>query len=199
MSVVDRVLAAVMPVENSRDRIHARARARSAAEPGDWLSMLLDHHVQIDGAFKAVAYTTDASTRVAATRELASLLIAHAVAEENVIYPALARIGERGHAELAYGEQSDAKLQLGLLEYLTPMSQEYLDKVEALRETVLHHVYDEESKWFLELKARLPVDEQELLGMRYQQEFERHMDEGVLVPGGPFPSVRPQFGGGALR
>jgi hypothetical protein len=196
MSVVDRVLAAVTPAEKAKDRAEARARARAASAPGDWLSQVLDHHVQIDAAFSAVKYTTDAGTRVAATRELAALITAHSVAEENVVYPALAHIDEKGHAQRAYSEQAATKLQLGLLEYLVPMSQEYLDKLETIRAALLHHMYEEEGKWFLELKSRLAPAEQDLLGARYQQEFERHVDETPLLMGGTIP-VTPVLNDGA--
>jgi hypothetical protein len=190
MSVVDRVLAAVTPAEKTSDRVHARARARASASPGDWLSQVLDHHLQIDAAFGAVRYTTDAATRVAATRELATLLTAHSVAEENVIYPALAHIDGKAHAERAYAEQAAAKLELGLLEYIVPMSQEYLDQLETIRAAVLHHMYEEEGKWFLQIKSRLSLADQDVLGVRYQQEFERHVDETPVLMGNVFPVTR---------
>jgi hypothetical protein len=199
MSVVDRVLAVVAPAESAADRLHARARARASAAPGDWLSQVLDHHVQIDSAFAAVRLTTDAAARVAATRELGALLVAHAVAEELVIYPALAHIHAKGHAQTAYNEQSAAKLELGLLEYVRPMSQEYLDKLEHLRSSVLHHMYEEEGKWFLELKARLTLAEQDVLSVRYAEEFERHLDETPTVIGNAIPSTQVLGGGGGLE
>jgi hypothetical protein len=47
MSILDKVVAAVTPPESEDARKEARAKARGAARPGDWLSMVLDHHLQI--------------------------------------------------------------------------------------------------------------------------------------------------------
>jgi len=62
------------------------------------------------------------------------------------------KAGEQAHSTKAYTEQSAAKVQMGLLEDLEPMSQEYLDKLEHIRGAVAHHVYEEEGTWFVELK-----------------------------------------------
>ncbi|MET0292928.1 MAG: hemerythrin domain-containing protein [Steroidobacteraceae bacterium] len=192
MSVVDKVLAAVTPVEGVRERAIARERARASASPGDWLSLALEHHVQIDSAFSAIHYTTDAGSRQAALRDLSALLTAHAIAEENVLYPALARANARGHAELAYEEQAEVKLELALLDLLAPMGQEFLDRLEQIRESVSHHMFEEESKWFLEIKERLTLPDQDMLGARYLDEFERYRNDTDWMPGAqriPFARV----------
>lgn len=184
MSVVDKVLAAVTPVEGARERVIARERARSSASAGDWLSLVLDHHVMIEAAFAAITLTTDAASRQAALRELSAVLTAHAVAEENVLYPALAHAHARGHAELAYEEQAEVKLELALLERLAPMGQEFLDRLDRIRESVAHHMFEEESKWFLEIKERLTLPDQDALGARYLDEFDRYRNDTDWMPGG---------------
>jgi hypothetical protein len=68
-------------------------------------------------------------------------------------------------------------MELGLLERLDPMSDDYRDKLEHIRGAVLHHVYSEEGTWFLELKKDLPADEQARIGERYREEFERYMGD----------------------
>lgn len=173
MSLIDKVIGAVTPPESMEARHEARARARAAATDGSWLSALLDHHLQIEGAFDAVRETTDAESRLAAQKELALILSSHAGAEEAVVYPALAQSGEKAHAVKAYTEQAAAKLQMGLLDYLPPMSQDYLDKLEHIRGAVLHHMYEEESTWFMELNDKLGAAENARLKLRYLEEFER--------------------------
>lgn len=96
------------------------------------------------------------------------------MAEEAALYPALAKADEKGHATKAYTEQSAAKLQMGLLEDLPPMSQEFADKLEHIRGAVAHHVYEEEGNWFLDLKNSEQVDQGKLT-MRYKEQFERYM------------------------
>ena len=51
MSILDQAIAAITPPESDEDRAEARARAEAAATPGDWLSLVLDHHRQIEAAF----------------------------------------------------------------------------------------------------------------------------------------------------
>ena len=53
MSIVDKALAAVTPQPSEEKRAQATAEARAAASPGDWLSMVLDHHDEIRSAFAA--------------------------------------------------------------------------------------------------------------------------------------------------
>jgi hypothetical protein len=43
----------------------------------------------------------------------------------------IAAVGEKGHAETAYSEPAEAKGQMAALEFLAPMSKEYVDKLEA--------------------------------------------------------------------
>jgi hypothetical protein len=174
MSLIDKVVAAVTPPESEEQRAEARAKARAAAMEGDWLSLVLDHHQQIEAAFAAVKSATDAASRGDAQDHLALLLTGHSIAEEAVIYPALVKAGEEGHSTKAYTEQSAAKVQMGLLEDLDPMSQDYLDKLEHIRGAVAHHVYEEEGNWFVDLKQKLAPADQTKLTFRYQQEFSRY-------------------------
>jgi len=174
MSILDKVVAAVTPTETEEQRLNARVKARSAAMDGDWLSLVLLHHQQIESAFEGVKAATDAASRVAAQKRLAVVLTGHAIAEEAVLYPALVKANEEGHSTKAYAEQSEAKVRMSLLEDVPPMSQAYLDKLEHIREAVAHHVYEEEGHWFLELRKKLPPADQVKLTFRYQEEYSRY-------------------------
>jgi len=174
MSILDKVVAAVTPPETEAARSKARAKARAAAEGNDWLARIVGHHEQIESAFAAVKTASDVTSRRAAQTELAILLSAHANAEEAVIYPALIHFGHKSHGTAGYVEQAGAKANLGGLEYLDPLSQEFLDKLEHIRGAVAHHVYEEENDRFLDLK-KLSVTDQRRLTERYAEEFERYM------------------------
>jgi hemerythrin superfamily protein len=177
MSIIDKVVAAVTPPESEEARANARAKARAMAGEGDWLAMVLDHHEQVEAAFAAVKATTDPSSRVDAFKKLSTLLTGHSIAEEATLYPALAKADEKGHATKAYTEQSAAKMQMGLLEDLPPMSQEFMDKLEHIMGAVGHHVYEEESNWFLDLKNKTPAADQVKLTQRYQEHFARYLGD----------------------
>jgi hemerythrin superfamily protein len=167
-------------MESDRDRQEARSKAQSAARGNDWLSMALNHHRQLEAAFATVKATEDADARSTAQRKLTILLTGHAIAEESVLYPALARTDEKDHALTAYAEQATAKIQMAELDALPRMSQDYLDKLEHIRGAVVHHMYEEEGTWFLELRKRVPALEQAKLSHRFKAEFERYVG-GVLA------------------
>jgi hypothetical protein len=182
MSLIDKVVAAVTPPESQQKREEARAKAQAAAGEKDWLAMILQHHEQIDAAFASVRGASDANGRLTAQRKLALMLTGHSNAEEAVIYPALVRFGHKSHGMMGYTEQAGAKANMGELEYLSPMSQDYLDKLEHIRGAVAHHMYEEESDRFLDLKKLSPAD-QARLTERYAEEFERYIGGALDGPG----------------
>jgi hypothetical protein len=174
MSVIDKMVAAITPPESEEARAEARAKAEAIATPGSWLAQILDHHREIEARFADVKAATSPAARKAAQKELALILTAHAIAEEAAIYPALAADQQVGRAELAYQEQSAAKMELGLLERLDPMSEDYLDKLEHIRGAVAHHVYSEEGTWFPALSEDVNTGEQARITERYSEEFARY-------------------------
>ena len=175
MSILDKMVAAVTPTESPESRARARSQAQACSSPGDWLSTILDHHRAIEAAFADVGAAEDSSTRLAALKQLSILLIGHSIAEEAAIYPALAQSETTARATKSYSEQSAASLEMGLLEDLPPLSQAFMDKLEHLRSAVAHHVYEEEAKWFIELKRKVPLAAQEKIAQRYHERFSRYV------------------------
>jgi hemerythrin superfamily protein len=174
-NIIDKAVAAVTPLESEEDRMNARRTAEAAAQPGSWLAMVLDHHRGIETQFAEIAAAPDAASKVRAQKQLALLLTGHSVAEEAAIYPALAADHQVAHAELAYQEQAAAKMELGLLERLDPLSEDYNDKFEHIRGAVLHHIYSEEGTWFPKLVEDTSAAEQEMIVVRYREEYDRYM------------------------
>jgi hypothetical protein len=183
MSIIDRIVDAVTPPESEEARREARAIALAAATPGDWLSMVLEHHENIEAAFIVVEEATTMAAQIAAQKQLATILTGHSVAEEAVLYPALADGGEKGHATMAYTEQSAAKVQMALLEKLEPLSEDFMEKLEHIRGAVVHHMYEEERNWFMDLKQNVETSEQTRLTARYLEEFSRYVGANVEIAG----------------
>ena len=173
MSILDKALAAVTPRESEHDRAEATRAARAVARPGDWLSLALDHHDLIRAAFDVCRRTREPAARTEALKQLALVLVAHAQAEEVVLYPALARAGETGDAGRAYGEQIAAKIHMADLDRMEATSDNWREKIEHLRTAVLHHIYEEENDWFLELRNQ-SEDDPAYLAARFREEFERY-------------------------
>lgn len=173
MSVIDKALAAITPIPSQDARAKATLKAREAAEPGDWLSLALDHHDQIRSAFADGRDAKSAAERTAAMKALAIVLNGHSLAEELVLYPALGQAGEKLHAAQAYIEQTTAKAQMAELENIAPSKPAWLDKWEHIEGAVLTHIYEEESDWFLKLKEK--GEHQARLTARYAEEYERYV------------------------
>lgn len=175
MSIIDKVVAAVTPPESAHAREKARREALTAAAPGSWFAMVLEHHQQIEAAFDAVEKAKTVEQRRATQKWLAILLTGHSIAEEVTLYPALASHNEKLRAELAYQEQSAAKGETAALEELDPMSQDYLDKLGHIRGAVAHHMYEEEGTWFQKLQQKASPETMERLTRRYAEEMERYV------------------------
>lgn len=173
MSILDQAIAAITPPESDEDRREATAKAEAIARPGDWLSQILAHHREIEAQFERLRAAAPAE-RTAEQQRLGELLTAHSIAEEVSVYPALAADHQVGHAELAYQEQSAAKMELGLLERLDPASQDYHDKLEHIRGAVLHHIYSEEGTWYPKLAESAAPEDQARVTARYAEEYRRY-------------------------
>lgn len=173
MSIIDKIAAAVTPQPTDEKRAEATEAARAAATPGDWLSLVLDHHDEIREAFGAGRHAKGAADRTAAMKALALVLNGHSLAEEVVLYPALADADEKAHAAQAYLEQTVAKNQMAELERIPPSQAAWLDKWKHIEGAVLTHIYEEESGWFLELKER--GGDQDRLTARYAEEYQRYV------------------------
>ncbi|MDZ4690296.1 hemerythrin domain-containing protein [Terricaulis sp.] len=172
MSIVDRAIAAVTPPESNQDRVEATQKARSESNGDDWLAIALDHHDAIRTALKA-ALSAAPDQRTLLMKRLAVVLNGHALAEEIVLYPALAKAHEKSHANMAYTEQTATKMQMAELERLDPASEDWVDKLKHIEGALLHHMYEEEGHWFLEIKRQ--YRDQATLKQRFLEEYQRYV------------------------
>src|SRR5438045_3431353 len=109
MSFLDKIASSIMPPESAEDRVNARSVARAVAGQGDWLATILQHHQQVEAAFAQAKGASGAEERRTALKRLATLLSAHANAEEAVIYPLMTVEDQKAHAGMAYEEQAATK------------------------------------------------------------------------------------------
>lgn len=173
VSVIDKALAAITPQPSDEKRREAMEKARAAARPGDWLSLALDHHDLIRAAFAEGRAAASAADRKAAMEKLALVLNGHSLAEELVLYPAMAQNGHKMQAGTAYSEQTTAKMQMAELENIAPSSAAWADKWRHIEGAVLTHMFEEEHGWFLHLKKH--GEHQDRLTARYTEEYERYV------------------------
>lgn len=120
--------------------------AEAQATGGTWFDMVKAHHAMIAKTLDRILATPDGEVaeRTALQKRLAYLLTAHSVAEENVLYPALARMGMASASDQLYIEQAHAKVGNADLEISPKGDAAWLAKVAALKTAILHHAKDEE-------------------------------------------------------
>jgi hypothetical protein len=179
MSVLDKLVAAVTPMESDEERARAHRDAQDLAASNPWLDRALRHHEQIGAAFERARHASTEADASMAVKQLAEVLIAHSVAEEVVLYPTLVMEGHKAHATIAYEEQTLAKVQMAELERLAPLSQEWRDKLEHIRGAVMHHIYEEESTWFPEIAREVSETDRVMLDQRFAEEFNRYMGKAA--------------------
>ncbi len=119
---------------------------QAEAMGGTWFDMVKGHHAMIAATLDKILATSNAQSarRTHLQKHLGYLLTAHSVAEENVLYPALARVGMATASDQLYLEQAHAKVGNSDLEVSPKGDTAWLEKVSALKTAILHHAKDEE-------------------------------------------------------
>ncbi|MEJ7932269.1 hemerythrin domain-containing protein [Ramlibacter sp. AN1015] len=147
--------------------------------PRDWLAQIRQHHDLIDRSFEELLSPNERSFEQVAlhVRTLDQLQTAHSMAEENLIYPALARIGMMQEAEKLYMDEAHMKMQKAQVELAVGLNQQnanWREPATRLRGMMQRHTrQDEEQRLFPELQRRLGPEENARLAQRYVAEFSR--------------------------
>ncbi|GGS89354.1 hypothetical protein GCM10010270_71950 [Streptomyces violaceus] len=119
--------------------------------------------------------------RAAALREFADLLIAHALAEEAKVYPALKRYQKIDDDELEHGEEEHEegnKALLELLEVDEVGSAEWDEKLEELVKAITHHTDEEERTILNGARENVAMERREELGGAFLEDRERRLKAG---------------------
>jgi hemerythrin superfamily protein len=93
-------------------------------------------------------------------------LNAHAIAEEQVVYPAVRPF--YGDTQELYDEQADMKRIMEELKASNPSDSGFKPKVEQLREIVMDHVRQEESTMFAAIRDNCSSEQQEQLATEFK-------------------------------
>jgi hypothetical protein len=180
MHLLDQAIAASAAAHNQIRRTKARSKAADLGRSCPWLRLVVTHHEQIEDAFAAVHAARGAVARRRAERQLATLLTGHSVAEEAVLYPAMAAARQGAHAVAAYDAQSRFKVMLVQLATSEPESPGYEAQLAALERAVAWHILDEEGSWYPELARSGDAALQARLADRYNDVFERYMGPDAI-------------------
>jgi iron-sulfur cluster repair protein YtfE (RIC family) len=182
MTLLDKMRASTTPRPSDDERTRTRHIARLLADDHPWLAEVIRHHVAIEDAMDNVAAAPDASGRRHALRWLRTLLTGHFLAEEAVLYPAMAQDGQRVHAVTAYADDSGMKIELAALETMDARGPDFADKLERLRGDLAWHLHEEESAWYPALCRAGDAAFHGRLTDRFVAEFDRYMGvDGELI------------------
>lgn len=144
-----------------------------ASAGGDVFDTLIRDHRRAEQLFGEIE-RADPQQRLPLLRRLQAELTAHAVAEENVVYPAMIRLVKNvDNAKELYEEHQEMKVALFDLEMITMDNQRWLDRLRDLRRSVLQHAQDEETKEFPALRQALDARQMQLLTQRVQMEKQK--------------------------
>ncbi|MFL6627639.1 MAG: hemerythrin domain-containing protein [Burkholderiaceae bacterium] len=174
MTLLDKMIGSVRePLEERRLRARELAYARAAE--CDWFAEVLRHHVAIEQALEAVRAAPEPTAGRHALRWLSTLIKGHALAEDSVLYPALAFDGQRAHAVSAFADESSFRIDLAGLALLEPGGADFVDKLDALCADLVLHFYEEEGAWYPALCRREGGLGNARLCTQFVDEFRRYM------------------------
>jgi hemerythrin superfamily protein len=139
--------------------------------------MIQAHHALIAKSFDELlaSQRRTYAARDRLIRAIGYQLTAHSVAEENVIYPAIAMAGMTADSDKLYLDQSHAKVmnaQLELAARANRTGNDWMQPAQALQAAVLKHAKeDEEGRLYPQLKQKLSPEQNALLTAGYAREF----------------------------
>lgn len=136
----------------------------------DAISLLKADHRKVERLFSEIEGLSDTAhaSRAKLFNQIDRELTIHANIEETIFYPAFKsktqkNTDERDEVLEAYEEHGNVKAMLKKIEMLEPADETYNAKIQVLGDLVKHHVKEEETQLFKQVRERL--DESELVDL----------------------------------
>ncbi|MFC9850691.1 hemerythrin domain-containing protein [Streptomyces prasinus] len=143
----------------------------------DVVELILQDHRRMEDLFRIMRNVE--ADRASALAEFANLLIAHASAEEDEVYPALRRYKNVDGDDVDHGvhehEEANEAL-LALLEVEDTASQDWEDKLEELVTAVNHHADEEERTLLNDARENVADDRRAQLGTAFREARARYLE-----------------------
>lgn len=146
---------------------------------GDVLELILDDHRLFEDLLRQ-ARRNDVD-RAEARRALTELLVAHAEAEEEEVYPTLRRKRAIGAHEEEHGEEEHAEITeaiIGFLEAKGTDTEKYDTALEELATVVNHHSNEEEQTILNPAREDVSVEAREKLGVAWASRRNELLEQG---------------------
>jgi hemerythrin-like domain-containing protein len=158
-------------------------RGAGALDTDDVVELILADHREFETLLRALRDRTE--DRAARLTELADLLVAHAEAEEDEVYPRLKRQAPDEAEEIDHGaeEHADGHAALLALQQVDNTDDETFEEaLEELSETITHHLDEEERDVLNAAREEVPDDLRAELGRAFR---ERRAELLAGSPGDP--------------
>ncbi|MEU2225459.1 hemerythrin domain-containing protein [Streptomyces sp. NPDC018347] len=149
------------------------------ARTQDVVELILQDHRRMEELFRRMRSVE--ADRAAALAEFADLLVAHALAEEAEVYPALKRYKNIDDEEVEHGEHEHDEGNQALLDLLRVEevgSEEWDEKLEELVKAVTHHADEEERTILNGARENVAAERRAELGAAFLRERERQLGAG---------------------
>jgi hemerythrin superfamily protein len=146
---------------------------------GDVVELILDDHRRFETLLRDLRDSS--SDRDAVRRAFSALHVAHALAEEELVYPKLHRKRAITEHEAEHGEEEHAEgheALLAVLELKGTDTQAFDDAVEELAKAVNHHLTEEELTILNPAREEVGDTVRAELGKAFAAERNRLIDEG---------------------
>lgn len=145
----------------------AKAAATTAVKH-DVIVLLKNDHAEVKKLFKQfdkLAENEDTQGKVQIANKICAELIAHTIAEEEIFYPgARSATDDDDMLNEAIVEHDSAKDLISQIQAMDPEDPMYDAKVTVLGEYINHHVEEEETEMFPEVRESKELDLRELAG-----------------------------------
>ena len=138
--------------------------------------LLKEDHEKVAGIFEKLEPTTEKAVkkREELFNKLSRALEIHAEIEEQIFYPALKEAGETREITLeSFEEHKIIKRLVQEMESLQKDSEQWTAKLSVLKETVEHHVEEEEGQMFKRAREVLSKEQIEDLGAQMEAQKEQ--------------------------
>ncbi|WP_318215145.1 hemerythrin domain-containing protein [Streptomyces sp. SCL15-6] len=143
----------------------------------DVVELILRDHRRMEDLFRTMRNAE--ADRAAALAEFANVLIAHASAEEDKVYPALRRyknVDDDDVDHSVHEHQEGNEALLALLEVEDTASQEWEDKLEELVTAVNHHADEEERTLLNDARENVADERRAELGKAFHEARARYLE-----------------------
>jgi hemerythrin superfamily protein len=141
----------------------------------DIYEVLTEDHREVQKMLNRLAGTSEnaVKTREKTFGELKEALIAHSKAEDKVFYSTIDH--DQGHelVDEARHEHQEVEQLLEEMSKLDVSSRDWSDKLRTLKESVEHHVEEEEQQIFKEAHRLIDEDEADSMGDEMEEEEEK--------------------------